>query len=322
MIRQVLVLALSLACSLAAPPGAMIRARVNVPDALRKGAFSTDRFLNIPPGFQISVLANVPGARFMAVTPNADVVVSQPDAGQVTLLRPASKGAVPLSFTFVSGLRRPHDIVFHTINGTNYVYIAETNQIDRFRYIAGDTVAREREVIITGLPDSHTSGVGGAYAHELKNIAFGGDGHLYVAVGSSCNVCASDLATSQVRAAIYQYNANGTGSRLFATGLRNAEGVRFLPGTDTLWAAVNNRDNLPYPVQDSSGNYGKVIGSYVDDHPPDLFTAVRDGGNYGWPFCDSNPDKGPDRMPFDLDYDTNRDSPVDRRGGCSADCER
>src|SRR5438309_2091292 len=80
---------------------------------------------------------------------------------------------------------------------------------------------------------------------------------------------------------------------------------------NTLWVAVNNRDQLPYPFRDSTGSYGQVFWSYVDNHPPDLFTAVRDGGNYGWPFCDSNPDKGLDRMPFDPDYDTNLDGHVD-----------
>jgi uncharacterized protein (TIGR03437 family) len=293
------------------PPGAIIRSRVSIPAALRSGVFSTDRYLNIPPGFQISLFAIVPGARFMAVAPNGDVLVSQPGIGQVTLLRPVPNGGVPQSFTFVSGLRRPHDIVFHMTNGTQYVYIAETNQINRFRYATGDTTAHDREVVVTGLPDSLSPEFHGAYAHELKNITFGGDDHLYVSIGSSCNVCTPDTTGNPVRGAIYQYNADGTGGRLFAAGLRNAEGVRFLPGTNTLWAVVNNRDQLPYPLQDSSGNYGQLFWSYVDNHPPDLFTAVRDGGNYGWPFCNSNPDQGFDHMPFDPDYDTNRDGHVD-----------
>ena len=307
-------LALGISLSLvvsAAPPGAMVRAKLNVPNALRNGTFAADRYLNIPPGFQVSLFASVGGARFLAVAPNGDVLVSQPGAGQVTLLRPLAGGGVPQSFTFVSGLRSPHDIVFHTINGTSYVYITETNQINRFRYNAGDTSAHDREVIVTGLPDSQAAGFGGGYAHQLKNIAIGSDGHLYVSIGSSCNVCADDTTGDPVRGAIYQYNADGSAGRLFARGLRNAEGVRFLPGTNTLWAAVNNRDNVPYPVQDSSGNYGQVIWPYVDNHPPDLLTAVRDGGNYGWPFCDSNPDKTLDQMPFNADFDTNQDSHVD-----------
>lgn len=292
----------------AAPPGAMVRTKLNVPDALKTGTFANAQYLNIPPGFQISLFAIVPDARFMAVAPNGDILVSQPDAGgQVTLLRPVANG-VPQQFTFATGLRRPHDMIFRTIAGTSYLYIAETNQIDRFVYNSGDTSAHGRQVIISGLPDS--SMING-YAHELKNIAIGGDGHLYVSIGSSCNVCTEDTTATPVRGSIYQYNADGTGGRLFATGLRNAEGVRFLPGTNTLWAAVNNLDNLPYPFQDSSGNYGQVVWPYVDGHPPDLLTAIRDGGDYGWPYCMSNPDKGLDQMPFDDDYDTNRDGHVD-----------
>ena len=135
----------------AAPPGAMVRTKLDVPGALRNGTFTTDRYLNIPPGFQISLFASVAGARFMAVAPNGDVLVSQPNAGQVTLLRPVA-GGLPQSFTFVSGLRTPHDIVFSTANGVSYVYIAETNQINRYRYVIGDTAAHDRQVVITGLP--------------------------------------------------------------------------------------------------------------------------------------------------------------------------
>ena len=141
----------------AAPPGAMVRFKLDVPDALRNGTFATDRYLNIPPGFQISLFASVGGARFMAVAPNGDVLVSQPNAGQVTLLRPVA-GGVPQSFTFASGLRTPHDIVFYAANGATYVYITETNQINRYRYVNGDTAAHDRQVIITGLPDSQLIG--------------------------------------------------------------------------------------------------------------------------------------------------------------------
>jgi glucose/arabinose dehydrogenase len=113
-----------------------------------------------------------------------------------------------------------------------------------------------------------------------------------------------------VRASIYQYNADGTGGRLFARGLRNAEGLAVLNGT--LWVTVNHRDNIAYPLHndwngDGSDDYGKVMQSYVDNHPPELFTSVRDGGNYGWPFCNPNPDTpaGYDLMPFDRDVQLN-----------------
>ena len=136
--------------------------------------------MNIPPGFKISVIAVLPEARFMAVAPNGDILVSQPGFGKITLLRPAPGGEVSQSFTFASGLRKPHEMVFHTVNGTSYLYVAESHQIDRFSYLSGDTAAHDREVIITSLPDRSTPELGGAYAHELKNIAMGSDDRLYV----------------------------------------------------------------------------------------------------------------------------------------------
>jgi glucose/arabinose dehydrogenase len=153
--------------------------------------------------------------------------------------------------------------------------------------------------VVPNLPDGGN--------HSLKNLAIDSNHKLYVALGSSCNVCASDTTSDPQRAAIYQYDADGSNSRLFAQGLRNAEGLAFFPGTNNLWVVVNERDNTPYPFQDNTGNYGKVISDYVDNHPPDEFTQVRDGGNYGWPFCNPNPDTPAklDTMPFDLDFDFN-----------------
>jgi uncharacterized protein (TIGR03437 family) len=293
----------------AQPPGATVSVKLDVDPSLRTGVFATDRYLNVPPGFKISLLAQVSGARFLAVAPDGNILVSNPGAGKVYLLTFLRNGTT--ISTYVSGLRRPHDIVFHAIDGVTYVYISESNQINRFKYNLGDTTAHDREILITGLPDSSTPELKGAYAHELKNLALGPDHKLYVSVASSCNVCTSDPTSDPVRGAIYQYNADGTGGRLFARGLRNAEGLAFLPGTNTLWAVVNNRDDIAYPAQDSTGNYGRVMQSYVDNHPPDLFTSVRDGGNYGWPFCNSNPDAGYGNMPFDRDYQMNRDGHVD-----------
>lgn len=92
-----------------------------------------------------------------------------------------------------------------------------------------------------------------------------------------------------------------------------------MPGTNNLWVVVNNRDNIAYPFNndfdgDGSNDYGKVLPSYVDNHPPEEFTYVRDGGNYGWPFCNPNPDNTLDNMPFDRDYQFNKDGAVDCNG--------
>jgi glucose/arabinose dehydrogenase len=123
------------------------------------------------------------------------------------------------------------------------------------------------------------------------------------------------------RAAVYRYNADGSGGQLFASGLRNAEGLAFVPGTNTLWVAVNERDNIAYPFDDSTGQYGQVIPSYVDNHPPDEFTSLRAGGKYGWPYCNPDPDtsSGLNTMPFDPDAQYNQTSAYNPHGGI-VDC--
>ncbi len=299
----------------AEPPGASVQVKVQVPAAYATGVFAQRQFLMVPPGFQIAVWARLTGARFLAVAPNGDVFVSQPGSGSVYVFRPVG-GAAPQQYRYATGLANPHGMAFDTINGATYLYIAESNQISRFLYNSGDTVSHDRQIIIKGLPDGGLPGFNGSYAHPLKNIAIGPDHLLYVGLGSSCNVCASDAAADPIRGSIYVYQPDGSGGRVFARGLRNAEGLAFLPGTNTLWAAVNNRDQLPYPYQDSTNQYDRVLTSYVDDHPPEPFTAIRDGGNYGWPFCNPTQD-GPTgfaSMKFDLDLDTNGDGHV----SCSA----
>ena len=215
---------------------------------------------------------------------------------------------------WVSGLKKPHDLVFHRIGNTVWLYVSESNGVRRYAWTGAET-APASEAVVTGLPDSSTPELQGSYGHELKNIALDSQDRLFVAIASSCNVCVSDAEADPVRGSVYVYAATGGGGRLYARGLRNAEGLAFFPGTDDLWVAVNNRDNLPYPFDDATGQYGQIIASYVDNHPPDEFIRLRDGGNYGWPYCNPNPDSpsGLFDMPFDRDYDTNRD-------GSRADC--
>ncbi len=309
-----LLLLLGLSAGWARPARAQLPAPVSVtltvPPALAgSGPFDVPRTVRVPAGFRLAVYARVPGARFMAVTPDGNLLVSQPGAGKVWLVRTnPTAGAAPLVTDFVTGLRNPHDLVFHAIGGTTYLYVAESNRISRYEYRSGDLSARAQQALITGLPDASTPELGGNYGHQLKNIALDGNHKLYVSIASTCNACLNDTQSDPVRGAIYQYDADGTNRRLFARGLRNAEGLAFVPGTNVLWATVNNRDNTPYPFDDASGNYGRVFAEYVDNHPPDEFTRVRDGGNYGWPFANPNPDTpvGMDDMPFDLDYDFNR----------------
>jgi glucose/arabinose dehydrogenase len=295
-----------------APPGASVSTTVIVPTSMRTSPFNTTRTLLVPPNFTISVYARIGSPRFMAVTPDGNLLVSRPGSGSVVLVRPNGSGD-PFVSDFVTGLQRPHDIVFHTIGTTTYVYIAEKNRVARYVYTAGAQTAGAQQVVVAGLPDASLPELNGTYGHELKNIALDANDKLYVSIASTCNVCTSDTQSNPVRASIYVYNADGTNGRLFARGLRNAEGLAMIPGTSTLWVVVNNRDDIAYPYNDGSGNYGRVFSGYVDNHPPDEFTRVRDGGNYGWPFCNPNPDtpSGFADMPFDNDYQMNRTGAVD-----------
>jgi glucose/arabinose dehydrogenase len=303
----------SLALAQNSPPAASVTVQIEVPEDMRAAPFNVDRFATVPPDFELEVYARVSGARFMAVAPNGDLFVSMPSDGIVRVLRPDESGKV-ISYDYAKGLARPHDIVFHKIGETQYVYIAEKNQINRYQYTNGDLEAHDREIVVANLPDETLSELKGTYGHVLKNIALDSNDKLYVSIASTCNACISDTQSDPKRGAIYIYNADGSNGRLFAEGIRNAEGLDFVPGTNDLWVTINNRDQIAYPFNDDTGLYGQVVQSYVDNNPPEGFTLVRDGGNYGWPFCNSDPREGMDDMPFINDYEFNRDGTVDCSG--------
>jgi glucose/arabinose dehydrogenase len=292
-----------------APPSATVSVKVSVPNSMKAAPFNTDRFLRVPVNFSVSVFARISGARFMAVAPNGNILVSVPGEGKVKIVKTSTMGD-PVITDFVSGVKRPHDIVFHKINEITYVYIAEQNQINRYAYTLGDETGKSREIVVKNLPDASLPELRGAYNHALKNIALDNNHKLYVSIASTCNACLSDTKSDPIRGAIYIYNADGSNGRLFAQGIRNAEGLAFVPGTNDLWVAVNNRDNMIYPYDDNTGNYGKTLQWFVDNNPPEEFTKVRDGGNYGWPFCNPDQRTGMDNMPFSNDYEFNRNGAV------------
>ena len=264
---------------------------VGVPASMRWGVFATDRTLNIPAGFAIAVHARVEGARFLVVAPDGGLLVSQPGAGKVLHVGTGGGGDPVISELFAD-LRRPHDLVFHTAGGTTWLYVAESHRVSRAAYGADGRVGT-LEPIITGLPDSSTSGLRGAYGHELKNLAISPGGALYLSIASACNACVEDTLADPVRGAIYRYGADGGDGRLYARGIRNAEGLAFAPDTGDLWAVVNNRDGLG------------------DDFPAEPFIRVRDGADYGWPFCNADPAGGPDNPPYRPDPEHNADGRVD-----------
>jgi glucose/arabinose dehydrogenase len=291
--------------------GALVAVKVEVPASNWTMPFNRGRVLKVPEGAKISVLARVEKARFLAVSPQGDVLVSQPSSGKILLVRKSGPMEENVS-ELIRGLRLPHGMVFQRIGETLYLYVGESNRISRFIYSNDALSQATQEIVVPNLPDRSSPNLGGAYRHELKNIAIGPDQKLYVDIASATNADPSDTRSDPIRCAIYRYDLDGKNRKLVATGIRNAEGLDFLPGTNELWAVVNQRDNIRYPSKSGRGpyqssDYGRVIPSYVDDHPPEEFIHVQEGANYGWPFANPNPDNGMDRMPFDPDYDTNRD---------------
>jgi glucose/arabinose dehydrogenase len=287
---------------------------VNVPDVWRTSPFDRVRSLNVPKGYQIAVLARIPKARFMALAPNGDVLVSQPATGSIKLIRGSSVS------DFATGLSQPHDLVFHQLGAKMFLYVAQTDSIIRYEYTSGDSSGKNSQMVVPNLPSASLPELGGKYGHALKNIAIDSNDRLFVSIGSSCNVCTNDTTADPVRGSIYVYDADGINGKLYARGIRNAEGLDFVPGTNELWVVINNRDNAPYPYQkdfdgDGSSDYGRVMQSFVDNYPPEPFTKVREGGDYGWPFCNSNDQTGVDNMPFDRDMDMNKD-------GSMRDCSK
>lgn len=217
-------------------------------------ANANDPMIRLPPGFRLEVMAEgLGGPRFMTVDPAGNLLVSIPSEGRVVGIR--TRGALQRKegvTTVASSLNLPHGLVFHRGD----LYVAETGRIVRFRYDAATLQARDGVVVVSGLPP------GGH--HWTRAIAVGSDGALYVAVGSSCDVCREQ---DHRRAAIVRYRIDGSHERLFATGLRNPVGLAVHPGTGALWTTVNERDWR-------SGGA-----------PPDYVTEVRDGASYGWPHC-------------------------------------
>jgi glucose/arabinose dehydrogenase len=295
------------------PPRALVPTTVEVPLSLRTIPFDEDRVLMVPPGFKVSVLARIPLARFVMPLSTGEILVAVPGEGSILLVQLQADGTATVS-PLIEDLRNPQGMALHRSNDKLYLYVGESRQVSRFLIAPSAPSAGEKAVIVPNLPDSSSPELHGAYGHELKNLVIGPDNKLYVDIASSTNTDPLDSTSNPVRSAIYQYDLDGKNGRIFARGIRNAEGLAFVPGTNELWAAVMETDDILYPFRNSwqgrgSNDYGESITSYVDDHPPDEFIHVKDGANYGWPFANPNPDtsNGLDNMPFAPNYKTNPD---------------
>ncbi len=205
----------------------------------------------VPKGFAVSIFADhLANPRWMAVAPNGDVFLAQPSAGIVSILRDAS-GHVSVS-TFASGFANPHGLAFHD----GALYVGDRDAVWKLVYTEGALTAGKK----TRITKQHDLGIGG---HSTRDIAFGPDGSLYLAIGSNGNV---DTGEPAFRAAVNKVEPDGSLTQ-FATGLRNPVGIAFYPGTDTMWVTVNERDGLG------------------DQLVPDYLTHLEKDAFYGWPYA-------------------------------------
>jgi len=239
-------------------------------------------------GTQVAAFAEgLDHPRWLYVLPNGDVLVAEtnappkPDDGKgikgwvmktvmgragagvpspnrITLLRDKDHDGIAETRTvFLENLNSPFGM---TLVG-NDLYVADTDRLLRFHYADGDTAIKSQPIKVVDLP-------GGTLNHHwTKNVIASKDGNkLYVTVGSNSNVAENGMDKEEGRAAIWEVDRATGNHRIFASGLRNPNGMAWEPSSGALWTAVNERDE---------------IGS---DLVPDYITSVRDGAFYGWPF--------------------------------------
>lgn len=220
--------------------------------------------LHVPPGFRIEPFADgfqVP--RFMLMGPSGEILLADStaraqaaDGGKVYVLFGANQRKV-----LISGLDRPYGMAFWR----DYLYVSEPESVKRYKYDSKTFTAGPGEEII--------SLKGQGTFHWTRTLLFDRQGSkLYLAVGSASN---HNIGEAPRRAAISRYNPDGSAFEIYASGLRNPVGLRWYPGTDALWATVNERDELG------------------DDLVPDYLTHVQPKGFYGWPYAYIGPHVDP-----------------------------
>jgi len=239
-----------------------------------------------PAGFTVTkFIDGLDNPRWMYVAPNGDIFVAMANTigdgftKTASLSKPASQssntilllrdkdgdGTPEVKQVFLNNLNRPFGML---ILGNKF-YVANTDGLWMYPYAAGQTEMKEAGKKILDLP------AGGYNNHWTRNLLASKDGSkIYVTVGSGSNVGEHGIDNEKRRANILEINPDGTGEKIYASGLRNPIGLGWAPGTNTLWAAVNERDELG------------------DELVPDYTTSVKPGGFYGWPYAyfGNNPD--------------------------------
>jgi glucose/arabinose dehydrogenase len=220
------------------------------------------------PGFKVELYATgLDNPRELRAAPNGDVFAAEMHNGEIEVFRGITKdGKAEQKATFVSGLEQPFGIGFYPPGpDPQWIYIADTDSVMRYPYRNGDLKARGAAEII--IPEIFP-GAKRAQGHTTRDVVFSPDGkNMFISVGSASNIDNPDEHKSEFhRANILEFNPDGSGLRVFASGIRNPVGLAIHPTTGELWCSTNERDALG------------------DNLVPDYTTHVQDGGFYGWPW--------------------------------------
>ncbi len=218
-----------------------------------------------PEGFTVTKFADgFENPRWTYIAPNNDVFVvesgTRTSKNQITVLRDKDKdGKFETRDVFIKDLNKP----FGMLVLKDFFYIANTDGLYKYPYKNNPLKLETKGVKILELP------AGGYNNHWTRNIISNPDGSkIYVSVGSGSNVAEHGIDKEVRRADILEINPDGTGEKIYASGLRNPVGMDWNPVNKELWTAVNERDELG------------------DDLVPDYITSVKRGGFYGWPYSE------------------------------------
>jgi glucose/arabinose dehydrogenase len=254
--------------------------------------------LNLPADYEIIPAAEgLKRVRFFAKSPDSRIFVTDMfnltdnTKGTVYILDDFNEqtGKFGKVIPYMTGLRNPNSVQFHTDkNGQDWFYLAETDKLTRRKFQKGETKPSGKAEILATFPDYGLSYKYGGW-HLTRTIAFAPNGKLYVSVGSSCNACDEK---EEIRATVLEMDADGKNQRIFAKGLRNAVGLKWMQ--NNLFATNQGSDHLGL------------------NRPDETFYALKENADYGWASCYQSNGK----VYFDRTPPNNLKKPTKRLKNC------